>query len=646
MSGNTVTGGGSTGMRINRTTFNGGGNNPAPGGDTTIGSMASRVNGTGLHMTNVLGGLAFGELSVYNDNGVGVFIRDAGVSQISNTSGTLDTTNGTALDIRPDFADLTFSALSSTNANGQGPSNAFGGGFFILGTHAIGGNMSNLLTVDNLNVEESNGNGLTSISTSGVFNFGPASIQNLTSNGGAINVTSSGSGITTLNFNSGLDIDIFDGGDPVGATPGSPAINLDAQFGNPIRFSVADTSGDESIVVTDSAGGLVRMNNVILGPNGVHFDLLTATGTASDAELTGDGALQLIDLGGTSTFSVDSYVIVDGANTVIGLEVEDSTPTFVFGNYNYQNLDANQSTPVILTGNNGPVTFNQVNLGDASNTIGQPFRIVNNNNPVNILGGVIVAQSTTTGIQLFNQQNSGSLLVENVDITTAVGDNLQVSGGGGTVTVTGGVFTHTGNSDVVDIQNTSATVSVGADLINNGAAGGGVTPFTVEIDNTSGDITFSGDFTNNSDGRLIAIGLESGDGPTAGNIQFTGTLLSETAGGEGIHINDLGINASVNIQALIDLNGTLTTNGITVINSLGLVTFNGGDVSGSALDGFNCSAGNVQMNNMSFGANGGDTVETQNCTLSGTGNSAAPLACNDLGGNTGTVDFGVSGTCP
>ena len=675
--GNTVVDAAVRGIDIDRVTFDAGGGTDAPGGNTSIGTIGSRVEGDGFRMNQVLGGVAFGTLDIFNNNGTGWFVRDAGNKNtgtfaLSTTAGTVDTTNGTALDIDPVLVDLTFDAVSSTNANGQGSSNAAGGGIFMNVTDAQGGASANALTVGTFNVISSNGTALTILNSVGVFNFGTTVIDNLTvpSSGGAVNMRSNGGDNATLNFTNGLDIDMFDGGDPAGLNPGVRAIQVDAFSTGRATLSIADTANDESILIADSAGGFIEMTaefttgsgRVDVGPAGIHFDSLQATGTDANAELTDDGAIRMIEVGGVGNlFNVDLLDIVDGANVSVGITIEDSPVTYTFGSYSHQNGETVQTTPVILTGDNGPITFNQVNLGDNPGSpgafIGQPFRITSNNNPVSILGGVMVAGSTTTGVQLINQDNSGSLTIENTDITNTLavggGDSLQVSGGGGAVTVTGGTFTNGTNSDGVDIQDTSATVNIGADILHTGIAGSGITPSGIEIDNTSGDITFTGTVTKNNDGPLILIGRNgdpsgsADDGPTAGTIAFN-AAVSSTVGTDGIIINDVGVNAAIDFNAAVNITQSAAS-AIIVTDSSGAVSLqNGGTITSPGADGVNCNASVFDMDNVTFtGTFGGVVMNTTTCTLSGSGNTAAPLTCTDGGGNTGTVSFNGGGdSCP
>ncbi len=698
-SGNTVVDAAVRGIDIDRVTFDAGGGTDAPGGNTTIGSIGNRVEGDGFRMNNVLGGVAFGSLDIFNNNGTGWFVRDAGSKltgtfALSTTSGTIDTTNGTAMDIDPVLVDLTFDAVSSTNANGQGSSNVFGGGIIMNVTDAQGGASANALTVGTFTVLSSNGFGLSIVNSSGVFNFGTTVIDNLTvpTSGSGVAMRSNGGDNATLNFTNGLDIDIFDGGDPAGLNPGARAIQVDAFSSGRATLSIADTANDESIFIADSAGGFIEMTaefttgsgRVDVGPAGIHFDSLQATGTESDEELTGDGAVRMIEVGGAGNlFDVDLMDIVDGANVSVGITIEDSPVTYTFDNYNHQNAEASQTTPVILTGDNGPVTFTNATLGNTSTgVIGQPFRITSNNNPVSILNSILVAGSTTTGIQLINQDNTGSLIVTNTNITNTLavggGDSLQVSGGGGIVTVNGGTFTNQTNSDGVDIQDTSATVIIGADILHTGSEGSGIIPSGIEIDNTTGNITFTGTITKSTEGPLILIGRNgnpagvANNGPTAGTISFNDALQSNI-GTDGIIVNDVNAGATVNFNNTVSTISTVGSsiqlsnnagpvnfnaginiatapgdNGVILTDNTGMTFINSGLINGATSDGVNCNNSVLDMDDVLFnGTFGSDTMETTDCTLSGSSNiSSLPLICLDGGGNTGFVGFNVTQSCP
>ncbi len=119
---NTVTGTG--GVSFDNAIFDADGN-PANGitqvggGTLTIGSVGAAVTGNGLNLNEVLGDLAFTDLNITNDTGTGLFIRDdagkGGTFSFGATTGTITTTNGTAVDIDPVILNVT---LATLNANG------------------------------------------------------------------------------------------------------------------------------------------------------------------------------------------------------------------------------------------------------------------------------------------------------------------------------------------------------------------------------------------------------------------------------------------------------------------------------------------------------------------------------------------------
>jgi len=132
--GNTVVDAGAIGIDISDVTFDADTSNmvidTVAGGDLNVGVLANRVNGDGVLLNNVLGDIAFEAVNIFNNAGTGLFLRDAagGTFSLSNTGGTIDTTNGTAIDIDSVRTDLTFDTVSSTNARGQGESFILAGG--------------------------------------------------------------------------------------------------------------------------------------------------------------------------------------------------------------------------------------------------------------------------------------------------------------------------------------------------------------------------------------------------------------------------------------------------------------------------------------------------------------------------------------
>jgi len=142
MNGGTVIGNGlGGGVTFNRVTFDASGasllGTQVAAGDWTVGTSANRVSGDGMAFTDPTGDLAFGALNIANDTGTGLYVNtkvNATAFALSNTSGTIDTTNGAAVFLDPLTTDLTFSTISSTNSLTNGIElNTVGGSFTVTG---------------------------------------------------------------------------------------------------------------------------------------------------------------------------------------------------------------------------------------------------------------------------------------------------------------------------------------------------------------------------------------------------------------------------------------------------------------------------------------------------------------------------------
>lgn len=116
--------GGTDGVTILNATFDAdpftSGIQQVSGGNLRIGSNLMPIMGDGLRLDQVRGDLAFNDLTIINDAGTGLFVRDAGgktgTFALSNASGQIVTTGGTAMDIDPVVLDMTFSQVSATGA--------------------------------------------------------------------------------------------------------------------------------------------------------------------------------------------------------------------------------------------------------------------------------------------------------------------------------------------------------------------------------------------------------------------------------------------------------------------------------------------------------------------------------------------------
>ena len=78
-----------------------------------------RVGGNGLDLEAVTGNLSFGTLNIFNNVGTGLLVntKTAGTTfSLSNTGGVINTNSGSAMNLDPLTANLTFSSVTSSHA--------------------------------------------------------------------------------------------------------------------------------------------------------------------------------------------------------------------------------------------------------------------------------------------------------------------------------------------------------------------------------------------------------------------------------------------------------------------------------------------------------------------------------------------------
>ncbi len=612
-SGNTVTDADTGGIDITDVTFDSdtgtAGNQQVAAGDTSVGLLGNRVEGDGIRLNNVLGNVAFGALDIFNNNGTGLFVRDAGgkagTFSISTTSGTINTTNGTAIDIDPVLANLVFGAVSSTNANGQGSSAANAGGVFLDSVDAQGGAASNAVTITTLDVTGSTGAGLQITRSTGTFSFGTTTINNAGTTGGGVSITAQAAPGDTLNLNftNGLDID----------TNSGTGFSSQAFVSSTVRLNVVNAGTETIHTVT---GPILDMLNIDASGTGINFDTLSSSGVVNAKALDLD-----LDSG-----------------------------TFNGGNVTVAGTSGGSSFGVGLTGAGGAISFDSItidntsNFGLSSQRTGGSVTITT----VDIDGtggdGIFVSSFAPSSFTI----NGGSVGAS----ASPTGNGVQVAFGSGDVTIAADITTTTAGAIALVRNRTGGTVTLSGDL----SATGGVANGIVVQNNTGGTIVFSGTTKTISTGTNTGVTLSNNTGATinftGGGLDIdttTGTGFSATGGGTftvqgagntittaaaagvagvGFRSVDtafgaLGVTfASINVNAA---NTGTATNGIYIDNAgaAGFFTVNGGtirnvqgaDFSGGVVD------GRANLGNEVQDADGAGAAvyvqDTSNITLSG-----------------------------
>lgn len=631
-------------------------------GNWSLGSNGSRIVGDGLRLDGVLGRVDFGTLDIYNDGGTGLYVRDdagkGGTFTLTNTGGSIDTTNGTAIDIDPVSTDLTFATVSSTNAGAAG-------GLLIDTVTGIGGS-SNALTITNLSVTGSGANGVTVRNSSGNYTFTNTTISGAT--GDSVSVFG---GSSVLNFSGGtITHDVGNAAAAVsvaGGHTGSLTFSggINATTGTGLQFDNADgtsysfngavmlNGGDAGVdIVNGSDAAFTFSNLAITDPTGTAFNIDSSNITA-------------LTLGGSITQNNAASAFVSYASTGgihnIGANITANTGTAnavaisSTGTFNFTgglDIETTSGTGFRATGGG------TLNVTGAGNVIGTTTGRVFWLGSVTIGGsGVTFASLTSSG----TVASAHGIQLSNVSGGTFNGGNVTIAGtsGGGTsgIYIGGSSATFNFDSATVDgvvgsgiyIDTVAGPVTVTTVDLDGGANGlriansgnvninggtiGATTSHTdnaVNISGGSGTIAIAADVTNTNGTRAVQI-----SGRSAGSTTLTGTVTtSGSSGGIAVSSNSGG---SVDFQGNLSLIGA-STNVSVSNNTGGSYTFSGGTKTINTSSG---TASGVLLSN-----NGGATINFTNGgldidTTSGAGFTATGGGTVTVQGTGNTVTTGT-----
>ncbi|WP_417772027.1 beta strand repeat-containing protein [Stappia sp.] len=527
---NVVTGNGTSGVgggiRFEKVDFDSdGAGATVSAGTLNVGQgTTTRVAGTGVAFIDTTGAIDFATLNIYNNNGTGLQVDtktnglNTDFTMTGGGSGTVDTTNGTALFLDPLTMNLSFSSVRSTSANGAG---GLGSGVFIDAGNASGGAASQALNIGTLSVTGSSGAGLRITNSTGTFNFGATTINNAGSTGGGVDLDLGASDTATVNFTGALDID----------TSAGTGFDANATSGGALTLNVASTGTQE---INTATGQILRMNDVTIGGTGVSFDTLAASGTVS-----GD-AVRLFDVDG-GAFNGGAVSVVNTSAAGNGIVISGfSTSTF---NFTSATIDGAAGAGILLSGANGAVTFDTV---DIDGTGDDGVEIANTHSAVTINGGSIGATNDPAGIAVDINGGSANVTIA-ADITkTTANDLIEISGrSAGTVTFSGNLSATGAAGGIQVTANNNGTInfSGGTKTLNTGA-------------NTAVSLTNNSGMTVNFTGGGLDIDTTSGAGFVASNsgtvtVQGTGNTVSSTGGGRGVDLSSTTIGASgVTLQSV------------------------------------------------------------------------------------------------
>jgi mucin-19 len=670
-------------------------------GTMQVGTAAARVNGAGVTLTEVDGALTFGTLNVFNNGGTGLTVNNTktGTFTLTNTTGTVNTTAGTALNLDPLLIDLNFTAVSSVGATGAG---------VVLSNVQGAGTGGNALTIGTLTVTNSGQQGLyitggsTGLVTIGggtITNAGGASVQigqsGVAGSGGTIGlnfgaaITDAGAGPLVSLFNVGGAIRFtgaISGAGPI-TINGTTATSSIAFAGN---TTIADASGTAisinnlggslgftgTVTITNPTGSGIAITNTLAGSSVTFAGATSITGAASPA-------LSLDNLAGSTTFS-GLLTIANPAGT--GIVIGTVPGGVTFGDVDITGLGA--ATGVNLTGTSGNVTFNTLDITGtgAAGSTGIDLTNAANAGAITITNPSVI-QGVDIGVNLTNAHITGSfrygdanaanglqsritantvIVVAGMNATQGTYNFADVQLDGNTNNITGGSFTAyyvlagaSGTGTATNPGSIAGAAASGAQyivLLNNptggqdvidtaGLAGGALSLTTgqtlVSFLNT--------DFFAVTGATVPANLILTNLGPTGIVNTYTGSgaaILTSTTGGSTLNLaNDTRVDGVIihNDAAGTGIVGAGVSN-VIIRNST--VSGNGGAI--SLIDGG--TAASATLTNLNLSATGGTVLNLSGAgagtlNVSGTGiniaatGTAQGLVANDV--TVGTLTVGA-----
>jgi hypothetical protein len=686
----TVTGNGTGGgIFFNRVTFDavtGGAIQQVAGGTANIGQGAgARVAGNGLEFQGPTGDLAFGTLNIFNNAGTGLLVNTKTLattfSNLSNTTGVINTTGGAAMNLDPLTVNLTFSSVTSANSPTSGVIINTVGGSLALGnvtvTNATAAGISMVassaaVTAGTVTVTGA-GTGLQFGTNTGSFTAtGATSLTGITGTGinaNAATGTYSFQGLTINYTGAGRGIDLRNSN--VSLTTGTLAIT-----GNGTAGSIAlDLSGTQNpngvnsttpnILLATGAGQTAAISNVATGVklgdavNGsagayLKYGNQTPTGSggsgSSIAVISGGITIDTTNLTSTSGFVQGRYEFT-GA-TFTGAASFQASSNFFFvasgatgtGDGSSVNNRANAATLLTQLGANALANRTVVLINDGTAiTLANTAALDANTNITGFGNGNSVV-AFTVPVNVIVDAFTGTVTDPTgngaATLTTAAGHNLISLNGGNSITnvsLSGGDFLISGTS-------TTTGLTVQGNTLTSGASG--VFSFT----NATGVINLTNN-TISGGGRLLdvnggsaGITLSAGTGSIA-NTGGSGIQVRNTTGGS-VTLTGLNVTGATSTPLTFDnnkatFNITSSTFGVTAGTTLlNVDTVTGGSTTAltfGATDTLTQTSGTIA--NIGAGAR---NIDLSAINFTNTGTTAANVI-NVTGQTGGTISFGNVG---
>ncbi|PAU85045.1 hypothetical protein CK507_18710 [Pseudomonas sp. WN033] len=556
-----------------------------PGGDIAIGNPLDlgAIEGDGLWLNNVLGNLALSALDIANSNGTGLYIRDAegkgGNFAFANSSGSIDTLGGSAIDIDPVTMDSQFASVRSTDAAGSG---------ILIDT------ISGSIVIGATQVINAGGDGIVVINSDGDFSFGQTLIEQTGQDGIRLDGASG-----ELNFG---DISLLD----IGAT----GVNFEGFTGH-FNASRLDVDGARTAIDLTRAAGIIQ-----IAQGGV-LENFSETGIQfSRSDDLADSADALFIFGGGSITASGAAVVLDGIGLDSTRGTYDLTGVALNGNFRFSpsagqvgdlyfvaanasgagdgssvsNLasvsaaqaraDTGLATTFVFVNDGNAVDFSALAGGSFTLADGQVVSSFGNGNsfglevPINIIGapaGLSISDPTGNGAAVLTSSTGHIISVGNGNqirhVAFSGGSSAIFGDGFSDLSVSNSVF---GSSSdfTFDLRNASGTLSFSHNDVNTGsgllnldggnanlllsAGTGSISAGYLEILNTSaGSVQVTGAALNSSGHSAVVLG------GNAASVTLTDLLVSRAAGDIGF---DIDRNAASSGAILINGTSSLDSN--------------------------------------------------------------------------------------
>lgn len=555
-SGNTVnnSAGVSSGIQIEGVVFDSdlttAGAQAVAGGNTVLGTTAARLTGNGLYLTNVEGTLSFADLDIANDSGTGLLVVNSKANNFTlnvdtggAASATIDTTNGTALNLDPLSVNMVFASVNSSGGtsgvildavdgsvviNGGAISGTTGVAFDVnAGTVSAtyagnitqtanaaavtvrGGHSGGTITFQTGTISATNGTGLQFNNADGTYNFNGTT----TLNGGdaGIDIINGSSGNFT--FGSGASID-----DPTGV-----AFNVDSSTGGDIAYNgtINRTSAVTAITVNGKTGGTVSFGGLVTASTSTANAINLTNNTGGTINFSGGLALTTttaVGFNATGGGTVNTSGSANNITSGTGIAVNIVNTTIGSAGVTLRSVNSTGGTNGIVLNNTGAGGFTIT--GDGS-TLGSGGTIQNTTDSG--ISATNVGSVTLNNLNLTNANSvdangtctttdfsgcNGALMLKTV--TTVTIDNLRLDGSEehgifgqrvGTLELTNSVVTNAGDVDdehgilfVNTVNGTNASLTVRDSALTDNrdkgiaiyGTGGGNFALTVTGSNLSG----------------------------------------------------------------------------------------------------------------------------------------------------------------